>query len=91
MKTGYFVENASLAYANYVHFAIKKLPGRCLLSIKAAAVFGSRFGGNMWELNPPGRFLAPLNGFEDRGTHQRPSTPISCLSYHKNRKKQGQV
>ena len=34
------------------------------------------FGGNMWESNPPGRLLAPLNGFEDRGAHQHPSTPM---------------
>ena len=33
-------------------------------------------GGNMWESNPPGRLLAPLNGFEDRGAHQHPSTPM---------------
>ena len=30
------------------------------------------FGGNMWESNPPGRFLAPHNGFEDRGTQPAP-------------------
>ena len=35
-------------------------------------------GGNMWESNPPGRLLAPLTGFEDRGAHQHPATPI-CL------------
>ena len=34
------------------------------------------FGGNMWESNPPGRFLAPLTGFEDRGAHQHPATPM---------------
>ena len=33
-------------------------------------------GGNMWESNPPGRLLAPLNGFEDRAAHQHPSTPM---------------
>ena len=33
-------------------------------------------GGNMWESNPPGRFLATHNGFEDRGAHQHPSTPV---------------
>ena len=33
-------------------------------------------GGNMWESNPPGRFLAPLTGFEDRGAHQHPYTPM---------------
>ena len=38
------------------------------------------FGGNMWESNPPGRLLAPLNGFEDRGAHQHPSTPMGgCI------------
>ena len=30
------------------------------------------FGGNMWESNPPGRFLAPHNGFEDRGAQPAP-------------------
>ena len=30
----------------------------------------------MWESNPPGRFLAPLTGFEDRGAHQHPATPM---------------
>lgn len=39
--------------------------------------FQNDFGGNMWESNPPGRFLAPLTGFEDRGAHQHPATPMS--------------
>ena len=30
------------------------------------------FGGNRWESNPPGRFLAPHNGFEDHGTQPAP-------------------
>ena len=34
-------------------------------------------GGNMWESNPPGQFFATLTGFEDRGAHQHPSTPMS--------------
>ena len=38
--------------------------------------FRGDFGGNMWESNPPGRFLAPLTGFEDRGAHQHPATPM---------------
>ena len=38
--------------------------------------FRGLFGGNMWESNPPGRFLAPLTGFEDRGAHQHPATPM---------------
>ena len=28
-------------------------------------------GGSTWESNPPGRFLIPLTGFEDRAAHQR--------------------
>jgi hypothetical protein len=28
-------------------------------------------GGSTWESNPPGKFLTPLTGFEDRATHQR--------------------
>ena len=33
-------------------------------------------GGNMWESNPPGQLFTTCNGFEDRGAHQHPSTPI---------------
>ena len=36
------------------------------------------FGGNMWESNPPRRFLANITGFEDRGAHQHPSTPMGA-------------
>ena len=43
-----------------------------------SAVRRRAIGGNMWESNPPGRLLAPLTGFEDRGAHQHPATPI-CL------------
>ena len=45
-------------------------------------LFRGQFGGNMWESNPPGRFLAPLTGFEDRGAHQHPSTPMDghCIT-----------
>ena len=43
-------------------------------------ISGGIFGGNMWESNPPGRFLAPLTGFEDRGAHQHPATPME--SHH---------
>lgn len=42
------------------------------------------FGGNMWGSNPPRRFLAPRNGFEDRGTHQRPYTPKYPQNYITN-------
>ena len=47
--------------------------------INAPAESAGALGGNMWESNPPGRLLAPLTGFEDRGAHQHPATPI-CLS-----------
>lgn len=30
-------------------------------------------GGSVWESNPPGRFLIPPTGFEDRADHQRPT------------------
>ena len=30
------------------------------------------YGGSTWESNPPGRFLIPPTGFEDRAAHQRP-------------------
>ena len=33
-------------------------------------------GESMWESNPPGQLLTTCNGFEDRGAHQHPSTPI---------------
>ena len=42
----------------------------------APVVTETVFGGNMWESNPPGRLLATHNGFEDRGAHQHPSTPV---------------
>ena len=28
-------------------------------------------GGSTWESNPPGKFLIPPTGFEDRAAHQR--------------------
>jgi hypothetical protein len=31
------------------------------------------FGGSAWESNPPGKFLTPHTGFEDRAAHQRPT------------------
>ena len=33
-------------------------------------------GGSAWESNPPGMGLPPHNGFEDRGRHRAPSTPV---------------
>ena len=48
---------------------VKNAPGKMISG-------GILFGGNMWESNPPGRFLAPLTGFEDRGAHQHPATPM---------------
>ena len=36
-------------------------------------ILSKEFGGSTWESNPPGRFLIPLTGFEDRAAHQRPS------------------
>jgi hypothetical protein len=30
-------------------------------------------GGSAWESNPPGKFLTPHTGFEDRAAHQRPT------------------
>ena len=35
-----------------------------------------RTGGSAWESNPPGMGLPPHNGFEDRGRHRAPSTPV---------------
>jgi hypothetical protein len=32
-----------------------------------------KFGGSAWESNPPGKFLTPHTGFEDRAAHQRPT------------------
>ena len=52
--------------------------GRAQRKCKAAGKILRLSGGNMWESNPPGRLLAPLNGFEDRGAHQHPSTPMGC-------------
>ena len=48
----------------------KKIPKKRL--------FLRNYGGNMWESNPPGQFFATLTGFEDRGAHQHPSTPMSA-------------
>ena len=33
-------------------------------------------GEGMWESNPPKKLLTPITGFEDRGAHQHPSTPM---------------
>ena len=35
-------------------------------------------GGSTWESNPPGRFLIPPTGFEDRAAHQRPTCFLVC-------------
>ena len=36
----------------------------------------------MWESNPPGKFLTPHTGFEDRRAHQRPSIPTTKNKNH---------
>ena len=62
----------ALAWRKFVPITVK-----LMFSIRKRTIFGRwSSGGNMWESNPPGRFLAPHNGFEDRGTHRRPYTPI---------------
>lgn len=35
-----------------------------------------KFGGNMWESNPPKKLQTPYAGFEDQRAHQNSSTPI---------------
>ncbi len=34
-------------------------------------IIKGKSGGSAWESNPPGKFLTPHTGFEDRAAHQR--------------------
>ena len=62
-------------YQSFLHFT-QIVSDMSTVENDKAAGKPAAFGGNMWESNPPGRLLAPLNGFEDRGAHQHPSTPM---------------
>ena len=48
-----------------------------VIIIRSCCLLFKYEGGSAWESNPPRPATRPVTGFEDRGAHRDPTTPVN--------------